>query len=103
MVGPRVAELALRPEASDEARLLAATALGQVRQSLGLDALLKLSDGGRTLLWRQKLPPRTPVLVAAIRALAKRWSAHPRAASVLAGAARSADPELRQAAQPSRK
>jgi hypothetical protein len=101
VVAPRVAELALRPQANDEVRLLATKALGQVRQSLGLNALLKLSDGGRTLLGRVKLPPRTPVLVAAIHALAKQWAADPRAASVLAAAAGSSDPTLRQAAQPS--
>jgi hypothetical protein len=100
VVAPRVAELALRPEANDEVRLLATRALGQVRQSLGLDALLKLSDAGRTLLGRLKLPPRSPVLIAAIGALATRWPADPRAASVLAAAARSSDPELRRAAHP---
>lgn len=98
----RVAEVALRPDAEEEVRVLAAKALGRVRQPQALDALLNLSDGGHSLLGRPKLPPRTPVLIAAIRALADQWAADPRAASVLALAARSSDAELRQAAHGSR-
>ena len=67
---PLVARLALAPEADDAARFLAAMALGRVRQSEALVAVLRLSDGGHSLLGRQKLPPRSPVLVAAIRARA---------------------------------
>ena len=44
---------------------------------------------------------RRPVLVAVIRALADNWSADPRARTVLALAAESSDPELRDAASPS--
>jgi hypothetical protein len=98
-LGPRVAELALQPHAGDDVRFLAATALGRVRQPEALDVLLRLSAGGRTLLGRPKLPPRSPVLVATIRALAEQWAADPRAAPVLAAAARSSDPELRRAAR----
>ena len=62
-------------------------------------ALLTLADGGRSLLGRRKLPPRTPILLASIKALAQQRAEDPRAVSILAAAARSSDPELRQAAQ----
>ena len=96
---PRVAELALEPEAGDGVRCLAASALGRVRQPRALGALLTLADGGHSLLGRRKLPPRTPILLASIKALAQQRAEDPRAVSILAAAARSSDPELRQAAQ----
>ena len=61
-----------------------------------LEAFLQLSVGGRSLFGRIRLPPKTPVLVA-INALATTWADEPRASGVLAAAARSSDPELRQA------
>jgi hypothetical protein len=62
-----------------------------------LEALLQLSVGGRSLWGRIRLQPKTPVLVAVIRALATTWADEPRASGVLAAAARSSDPDLRQA------
>ena len=102
-VVPRVAEIALQPDADEEVRALAARVLGRVRQPVSLNALLQLSDGGRSLLGRLKLPPRTAVLVAAIRGLAEQWATDPRAASVLSLAAQSSDTELRQAADGARR
>ena len=96
---PRVAELALEPEADDGLRSLAATALGHIRTPQALSALLRLSDGGRSLLGRRRLSLQTPVLVASIKALAKQWAGDPRAVSILAVAARSSDPQLRLAAE----
>jgi HEAT repeat protein len=95
----RVAELALETEASEEVRCLAASALGQVRQPGALGALLKLADGGRSFLGRRKLPPLTPVVIASIKALAQQRAADRLAVSILATAARSSDPEVREAAQ----
>jgi hypothetical protein len=96
---PRVAELALEPETSEGVRCLAASALGQVRQPRALGVLLKLTDGGRSFWGRRKLAPRSPVLLASLKALAQHRAADPLAVSILAAAARSSDPELRQAAQ----
>ena len=95
----RVAELALETAAGEEVRCLAASALGQVRQPRALGALLKLADGGRSFLGRRKLPPLTPVVLASIKALAQQRAADRLAVSILAAAARSSDPEVRQAAQ----
>jgi hypothetical protein len=96
---PRVAELALEPETSDGVRCLAASTLGQVRQPRALGVLLKLTDGGRSFWGRRKLAPRTPVLLASLKALAQHRAENPLGVSILAAAARSSDPELRQAAQ----
>jgi hypothetical protein len=71
--------------------------LARHRRDDVLDALLQLSAGRRSLLGRTRLLPKTPVLVAVIRALSTTWSSDPRASGVLAAAARSSDPELRQA------
>jgi len=97
---PRVIELAGTVESGPENRLMAVAALGRVRDPSVLEALLRLADGGRSLLGRPKLPPKTPVLVAALRALGGTWATDPRAARVLAAAARSSDPELRQLGVP---
>jgi hypothetical protein len=82
----------------EEHRILAVNALGRCRAVEALEALLRLVDGGKTLLGRPRLPPRTPLVLAAVRALAGAWSTEPRAAAILALAGRSSDPELRKAA-----
>ncbi|HLG59907.1 MAG TPA: hypothetical protein VI485_31500 [Vicinamibacterales bacterium] len=96
----RVTELALAPESGDEMRLLAVTALGRIHHASVVDGLLHLADGGRSLLGRPRLPPKTPVLLAVIRALSESWSTDPRAATILALAAESPDPEVRDAVSP---
>ena len=94
----RVIELTqAAPESDQNIRLTAVAALGRMRHARALDALLQIADGGRSFLGRQKLPPKSPALLTAVRALAAFWSGDPRAAAVLAAAARSSDPELREA------
>jgi HEAT repeat protein len=94
----RLVEIAVEPpETAEDNRLPAVNALSRIRHPMVLDALLYLTDGGRSFLGRLKLPQKTPVLVAALRALAATWSDDPEAAAVLAAAARSSDPELRDA------
>jgi hypothetical protein len=93
----RVIDLGLASDLGDNSRVLAVNALAQTRSEPVLAALLHLSIAGRSLLGRTRLPPKTPVLVAVLRALSNAWSDEPRAAGVLAAAARSSDPELRQA------
>lgn len=94
----RVASLAVAPESHEDVRLLAVGALGRVRDARALRVLLTLADGGKSLLGRLRLPPKSPVLATVIRALAEVWSTDPRAASILAAAAESSDSELRHAA-----
>lgn len=93
----RVIHLATADATPDENRVLAVTALARIRHVSALDALLRLVDGGRTLLGRIRLPPKTPALLAALGGLARMWSQDPRAASVLAVAAASSDPDVRDA------
>jgi hypothetical protein len=92
-----VIDLALAPDVGEDSRLLAVNSLARLRLEPVRDAFLQLSDGGRSFFGRWRLPPKTPVLVAVIRALALTWSKDAHAASVLAAAARSSDPELRHA------
>jgi hypothetical protein len=94
----RVINWAVAPESSQEIRLIAVTTLARFHEQAVLSALLQLADGGRTFFGRLKLSPKTPVLIAVIRALAETWTNDPRAAHVLAAAARSSDPEIRHAA-----
>jgi hypothetical protein len=96
----RVIDLALAPDLGDESRRLAVNVIARERREDVLDALLQLSIAGRSFFGRIRLCPKTPVLVAVIRALAATFSDDARAAGVLVAAARSADPELRQALSP---
>jgi HEAT repeat protein len=97
-----VKNVATNMKVADDLRLLAVRALGRsVECAECLDGLLQLVDGGRTFLGRRRLAPRTPMLLAALRALADGWSSHPRAAPLLAKASKASDAEIRQAAAPS--
>ncbi len=90
--------VAHNPKMSDDLRVLAARALARCREGIARDALLKLVDGGKTLLGRPRLAPPTPLCVAAVRALAEGWAKDPAASAALQLAAASPDPDLRQAA-----
>jgi hypothetical protein len=97
-----VVRVATDPKAADDLRVLAVRGLGRSRECFEcLRGLLHLVDGGRTFLRRRRLAPRTPILLAALRALADGWSAHPDAKPLLACATASSDPEIRQAVRPS--
>ncbi len=96
----RVIDLALASDLGDESRLMAVNVIARERREDVLDALLQLSIAGRSWFGRIRLHPRTPMLLAVIRALAAAWSDDSRAAGVLAAAARSSDPALRQALSP---
>ena len=94
---PRVLNLAVDADLDDDIRTLAVNVVGKLHRPEVLEALLELSDGGRSLLGRIRLPLKTPVLIAAVRALAEAWAFDPRAAAVIMAAAESPDPEIRAA------
>ena len=71
--------------------------LGNSRERSALDALVALTDGGRTVFGRQKVAAKTVVLLAALRALALSWRSHPHAAALLASAASASDDDIREA------
>jgi hypothetical protein len=93
----RVIDLALASDLGEDSRVLAVNALAHKQREDVLAALMRLSVGGRSLFGRTRLLPKTPVLVAVVRALATTWSDDSRASGVLAAAVRSSDHELRQA------
>jgi hypothetical protein len=99
---PFVVRVATNPRAMEELRIYAIQALAGSRDRAALDALLRLIDGGRSLLGRPRLAPGTPVVVAAARALAETWPTDARARAMLSLALRSSEPQLRQAVRQGR-
>ena len=81
-------------------RALAIKALGRSRAPETLLILIDLTDGGRTLLGRPKLKPKSPELLAALSALAAGWGTDDRATAVLARAAQHVDADVRAATDP---
>jgi hypothetical protein len=92
---PRVLNLAVDADLDDEIRTLAVKVVGRVEHPQVLEVLLELTDGGRSLLGKFRLPVKTPVLLAAIRALSDHWAFEPGVDVVLTAAAESADPDIR--------
>jgi hypothetical protein len=101
-VAPLVIGVVRNPKMSDELRVLAAQALGRTRHPGARDALLRLVDGGKTSMGRPRLAAPSLICVAAVRALSHGWAKDPAVAALLALAAASPDPSLRQAAVASR-
>ena len=87
---------------ASDLRVLAIRALGGTSAPAALEALLRLTSAGRTLFGRERLPPKSPEVVVALSALATGWRRDPRAATRLAHAAASNDPEMRAAARTAR-
>jgi hypothetical protein len=99
----RVVEIAVSRALAEEIRISAVAVLGRLRDPGGLDALLRLADGGRSLFGRQRLVAKTPLLVGVIKSLAGGWPTEQRAAVIVAAAAASGDTELMEAARPGRR
>jgi len=100
LVVPLVVAVARDGTTASELRVLAIKVLGRTRHPAALAALLSLTDGGNTWRGRPKLPSRSIELVAAVMALAAGWSRDARARAVLALAAASKDPDVRNAGDP---
>jgi hypothetical protein len=86
--------------AASELRVLAIKVLGRVRNAAALTALLEIVDGGTNWLGRPRLAARSLELLAALMALTAGWRSDVRAAGLLALAAASSDPDVRNAASP---
>jgi hypothetical protein len=81
-----------------ELRALAVRVLARHSGPEALPHFLKLAGTRRALLgWR--LEPKSPVVLAALAALARYWTWHPQAAGLLAHAREHADHDIRVAAQ----
>ena len=99
---PPIAQLAHDQPVASELRVLAIKVLGRVKNVVALTALLEIVDGGKNWLRRPRLAPRSLELIAALMALAAGWRNDGRAATLLALAAASNDPDIRSAASPKR-
>jgi hypothetical protein len=99
LLTPLVARLAMNPRMVDELRIQAIRTLGTSRESVALDTLLRLVDGGKTVLGKPRLAPTTPLVVACVRALADAWWANRQAHEVITLARASSDPDLREASR----
>lgn len=93
-----VTRVAQDPAVASELRVLAIKVLGRAGHTAALGALLQLVDGGTNWLGRPRLPHRSLELLAALMALASGWRNDQRVAAVLALAAASGDPDVRNAA-----
>lgn len=94
---PFLAGLAQGDRVPDDLRLLAVQALGNTQDRSALDVLIALVDAGRNFLGRQKLAPKSVVVLAALRALAAAWRKHPKVEPLLGLAAASTDDDVRAA------
>jgi len=97
---PLVSALATDRALAPNVRVLAIRALGGARSQAARDTLLGLTQGGRTLLGRDKLPAKSPEVLAALATLAAGWASDPAVRRVLARAGSAKDPEIRAAAVP---
>lgn len=70
-------------------------------RATGAQALPRLVElaGGRRILRGWRLAPKSPVVLAAIGALAKYWGDHPQVSGLLAEARQHPDPDVRLAAE----
>jgi hypothetical protein len=73
--------------------------LGQVRNPLAVDVLLRMTTAGKTFLGGIRLAEKTPFMLVALYIMAGHWSKDPRVRAVLDRAAKSRDPEVSVAAR----
>ena len=83
---------------TSELRVLAIKVLGRAGNPAALKALVRLVDGGTNWLGRPRLAARSLELLAALMALATGWADDRQARGLLALAAMSTDPDVRNAA-----
>ncbi len=95
---PSITQIVHDQAVASEVRVLAIKVLGRVRHVAALTALLGIVDGGRNWLGRPRLAARSLELLAALMALAAGWRNDGKAAALLALAAASNDPDIRNAA-----
>jgi len=92
---PTVERILVHPASSLEVRLLAIRVLVAARSEGTPARLLSLVRRPRRWWWSSRLVPKSPVLLAALQALAEGWASDPEVAPVLAEAAHHRDPEIR--------
>jgi hypothetical protein len=80
-------------------RLLLVRLLGQVRNPLAVDALIKLIVSGKSFLGGIRFTEKSPFMLVALSMLAANWHRDPRAQAVLERARKSKDSEISAAAR----
>lgn len=80
-----------------EIRALGARVLGRTRSPLAMKALMELAASGKTLFGKVRIESPSPVVLAALRSLAERWSDNEEVKVLLEAASRSKDPDTRGA------
>jgi hypothetical protein len=100
---PLVTKLAQDDATAAELRVLAIKVLGRAGNTAALDTLVAIVDGGTSWLGRPRLAARSLEVLAALMALSTGWRNDRQAVKLLALAASSADPDVRNAAIGSRR
>ena len=95
---PLVTQLAQDHATASELRVLAIKVLGRTGNTTALATLLQIVDGGTSWLGRARLAARSLEVLAALMALSTGWRGDTQAAKLLALAAASGDPDVRNAA-----
>jgi len=95
---PILAKRVVDPAFPPEFRTSALQLLARSNSLVALDVLLRFVSGGTSLLGKTKLAPKTPEMLIALSGLARAWPTEKRAASLLAVARDSKDPQIAQAA-----
>ncbi len=95
---PLVTKLAQDHATASELRVLAIKVLGRAGNAPALGTLLQIVDGGTSWWGRPRLATRSLEVLAALMALSAGWRGDSQAAKLLALAASSADPDVRNAA-----
>src|SRR6266516_2393063 len=95
---PLVTKLAQDHATASELRVLAIKVLGRTGNSTALATLLQIVDGGTSWLGRARLAARSLEVLAALMALSIGWRNDKDAGKMLAMAAASEDPDVRNAA-----
>ncbi len=92
---PTVERILAQPTSSLEVRLLAIRVVAAAGSESGRECLLSLVRRPRRWLWGSRLAPKSPVLLAALKALAEGWASDPQVVPVLTEAAGHRDHEIR--------
>jgi len=93
-----VTRLAEDESQTSELRVLAIKVLGRAGSPAALGVLLRMVDGGRNWRGRPRVATRSLEVLAALMALAQGWADNRQARALLALAAGSTDPDVRNAA-----
>jgi hypothetical protein len=98
---PLLARLAGEADLPVDLRVQIVRALRTVRSPIALDALIRMATQGSTFFGRPRIAPKSADVIAALAALGELWRSDPRVVPVLRRAARSSDPDIRAAVEPS--